>query len=40
MYHYKILNQKKFHCFLKFIIYGLNFKIVKFRIMMLTERKD
>jgi hypothetical protein len=39
MYHFKILNQIKLHYFLKFIIYVLNSKIVKFIIIMLQREK-
>jgi hypothetical protein len=39
MYHYKILNQIKLDCFLKFIVHKLNSEIVKSRMVVLTGRE-
>jgi hypothetical protein len=39
MYRFKICNQIKLVCFLKFIVHEINFKIVKFKIVMLTRRE-
>jgi hypothetical protein len=40
MYHFKIYNRIKLICFLKFIIYKINYKMIKSRIVMLTEREN
>jgi hypothetical protein len=39
MYRSKILNQIKLYYFLKFIVYELNFKIVKSEMMVLIDRE-
>jgi hypothetical protein len=39
MYRSKILNRIKLDCFLKFVVYELNFKIVKFEMKVLTRRE-
>jgi hypothetical protein len=39
MYRFKICNRIKLVCFLKFIIYEMNSKIVKSRMVVLFERE-
>jgi hypothetical protein len=39
MYHYKILNRIKLDCFFKFVVHELNYEMVKFGMMVLTERE-
>jgi hypothetical protein len=39
MYHFKICNQIKLVCFLKFIIHEINSKMVKTKMVVLTERE-
>jgi hypothetical protein len=39
MYRFKICNQIKLVCFLKFIIHKINSEIVKPRIVVLTGRE-
>jgi hypothetical protein len=40
MYRSKILNQIKLDCFLKIIVYELNSEMVKFRMVVLTEKRE
>jgi hypothetical protein len=40
MYCFKILNQIKLDYFLKFVAHKLNSKMVKSRMVMLTEREN
>jgi hypothetical protein len=40
MYYFKILNQIKLDYFLKFVVHELNSKMVKSRMVMLTEREN
>jgi hypothetical protein len=39
MYRSKILNRIKLDCFLKFVIYELNSKMVKYRMVVLNGRE-
>jgi hypothetical protein len=39
MYHSKILNRIKLGCFLKFVVYELNYEMVTSRMVVLTERE-
>jgi hypothetical protein len=39
MYRSKILNQIKLDFFLKFVVHELNFKMVRYEIMVLTVRE-
>jgi hypothetical protein len=39
MYRFKILNQIKLDCFLKFVVHELNSKMIKSGMMLLTRRE-
>jgi hypothetical protein len=39
MYHFKICNRIKLVCFVKFVVHEINFEMVKFKIVVLTERE-
>jgi uncharacterized membrane protein YGL010W len=39
MYHFKICNRIKLVYFLKFIVHKINSKMIKSKMMMLTERE-
>jgi hypothetical protein len=40
MYHFKICNQIKLLCFLKFIVHKINSEMVKSEILVLTRREN
>jgi hypothetical protein len=40
MYRFKICNQIKLVCFLKFIIHKMNFEMVKSEVVVLTGREN
>jgi hypothetical protein len=40
MYCFKICNQIKLVCFLKFVVYKMNFEMVKSGIVVLTGREN
>jgi hypothetical protein len=40
MYHFKICNQIKLVCFLKFIVHKINSEMVKSEILVLNRREN
>jgi hypothetical protein len=40
MYHFKICNQIKLACFLKFVVYEMSSEMVKSGMVVLTEREN